>query len=95
MSISDWRTQIDDVDNRLLRLLNQRAELASIIGRLKQDANLPLHDKRREHSVLARLRAVNGGPLDETAVTVIFQHIISETRRVEARVHSHHANVSG
>jgi chorismate mutase/prephenate dehydratase len=86
MTIADWRTQIDDVDNELLRLLNQRAKLASRIGRLKQDANLPLGDERREHSLLARLRAVNIGPLDDAAITGIFQQIIAETRRVEARL---------
>jgi chorismate mutase len=86
MTIADWRTQIDDVDDELLRLLNQRAKLASKIGRLKHDANLPLNDDRREHSLLARLRAVNIGPLDDAAVTGIFERIIAETRRVEARL---------
>jgi chorismate mutase / prephenate dehydratase len=86
MTIADWRVQIDDVDNELLRLLNERAKLASKIGRLKQDTNLPLNDEDRERSLLARLCAANDGPLDDPGVSKIFRQIINETRRVEARV---------
>jgi|GEM_PF-392203 len=86
MTIEDWRTEIDTVDNELLRLLNQRAQLAAMIGRLKQLANLPVSDADRERALLERLRKVNAGPLDDQAVAVIFQQIISETSRLEARV---------
>lgn len=83
MTINDWRTEIDNVDNEILRLLNQRVQLATIIGRLKQAANLPLSDVGRERTLLARLRRINVGPLDDRAVALIFQQIIFETRRLE------------
>jgi chorismate mutase len=85
MKIADWRTEIDNLDNELLRLLNQRAKLATRIGKLKRAANLPLCDEDRERALVARLRHVNAGPLDDRAVAVIFQQIIRETRRAEAR----------
>jgi chorismate mutase len=84
MTIDDWRTEIDNVDNELLRLLNQRVQLAAMIGRLKQAGNLPLSDVDRERTLLARLRQINAGPLDDQAVVTIFQQIIFETRRIEA-----------
>lgn len=84
MTIDDWRTEIDNVDNELLRLLNQRVQLAAMIGILKRAANLPLSDVDRERALLARLRHVNAGPLDDRAVSTIFQQIILETRRMEA-----------
>jgi chorismate mutase len=83
MTIDDWRTEIDNVDDEILRLLNQRVQLATIIGRLKKAANLPLSDVRRERTLLARLRRLNVGPLDDQAVALIFQQIIFETRRLE------------
>ena len=84
MTIDEWRTEIDNVDNELLRLLNQRIQLAAIIGRLKQAASLPLSDVERERALLARLRRINAGPLDDQAVSSIFQQIIFETLRMEA-----------
>lgn len=85
MTIADWRAEIDNLDNELLRLLNQRASLAARIGKLKRAASLPLCDEDRERALVARLRRVNAGPLDDQAVAIIFQQIIRETRRVEAR----------
>ena len=84
MTIEDWRSEIDNVDNELLGLLNQRVQLAAMIGRLKRAANLPVNDAHRERALLDRLRHVNAGPLDDQAVGVIFQQIISETSRLEA-----------
>ena len=86
MTIADWRTEIDKLDNELLRLLNQRARIASRIGKAKTETNLPLADNDRERALVARLCHINAGPLDDAAVAAIFQEIISQTRRVEARV---------
>jgi chorismate mutase / prephenate dehydratase len=83
MTINDWRTEIDNVDNEILRLLNQRVQLAAMIGSLKRAANLPLNDFDRERSLLTRLRHINVGPLDDQALALIFQRIIFETRRLE------------
>ena len=85
MTIEDWRNEIDNVDNELLGLLNQRVQLATMIGRLKRAARLPMSDPDRERALLERVRLVNAGPLDDQAVEVIFQQIISETSRLEAR----------
>ena len=85
MTIEDWRNEIDNVDNELLGLLNQRVQLATMIGRLKRAASLPMSDPDRERALLQRVRLVNAGPLDDQAVEVIFQQIISETSRLEAR----------
>ena len=85
MTITEWRTEIDDIDDQVLRLLNQRARLAVLIGKLKIATNQPLSDEARERGLIAKLAEVNGGPLDEAAIAAIFQQIIAETRRLEAR----------
>ena len=76
MRIEDWRAQIDEVDNELLRLLNRRARLAARIGGMKSRAGLPLYDPDREREVLARACRANAGPLDEGAVARIFRRIM-------------------
>ena len=88
MTIADWRMEIDNLDNELLRLLNERAKLAATIGELKQAGNLPLVDEDRERNLIARLCHINAGPLDEAAIAGIFREIISETRRLEDLVRS-------
>jgi chorismate mutase-like protein len=86
MTIEYWRTEIDEVDRELLRLLNRRARLAAKVGTLKRAAGLPLTDPEREQLVLRRLQQANTGPLDHRAINKLFRRIIRESRRVEGQL---------
>ena len=86
MTIEHWRTEIDEVDRELLRLLNRRARLAMKVGSLKQNAGLPCCDTERERDVITRLQQANGGPLDSRAIGKLFRRIISESRNLQARL---------
>jgi chorismate mutase-like protein len=86
MTIEHWRTEIDEIDRELLRLLNRRARLAMKVGTLKQNAGLPCCDTERERDVLTRLQQANGGPLDSRAIGKLFRRIIRESRTLEARM---------
>lgn len=88
MNIEYWRTEIDEIDRELLRLLNRRARLAMKVGVLKTAAGLPCCDPERERRVLNRLQQANPGPLDQDAVTKLFRRIIRESRRMETLVPS-------
>jgi chorismate mutase len=81
--ITALRTQIDAVDEQLVVLLNARAAHALAIGRLKEQAHEPVYQPAREAEVLAHVRSVNQGPLDDGAVTRLFERIIDEARRLE------------
>src|SRR5574341_2022871 len=70
-TIGDWRQDIDRIDAELVALLNRRAECALAIGRIKRRERLPVRVPEREQHVLARVAALNGGPLPETAVQAI------------------------
>ena len=84
MTIEDWRAEIDEIDNELLRLLNVRARLAIRVGESKRSAGLSVLDGAREREVIERARRANAGPLDDRAVARIFRRIIQESRRAEA-----------
>jgi chorismate mutase len=81
--IAALREQIDAVDEQLVVLLNARAAHALAIGRLKEQAHEPVYQPAREAAVLAHVRSVNPGPLDDGAVTRLFERIIDEARRLE------------
>ena len=83
MDIDDWRSRIDELDARLLGLLNQRGICALEIGKLKDASGQPIYSPDRENNILARLREANDGPLSDKAVTRLFRHIIDEVRQLE------------
>lgn len=85
MGIEDWRSQINALDNDLLRLLNQRAQLALRVGESKKGSGLSVCDHTREREVTERMCSINEGPLDDRAVVELFRAIIHESRRIQSR----------
>ena len=85
MSIEDWRTEINGLDSELLRLLNQRAQLALRVGESKAASGLSLCDHTREREVIERMCEANEGPLDDRAIVELFRAVIHESRRIQTR----------
>ncbi len=83
MSIDDWRRRIDELDRKLVELLNERSRCALEIGRLKQAAQLPLYQPDREREVLENAERANPGPLSHRAIRRLFERILDEARSVE------------
>ncbi len=83
MDISDWRKRIDELDEKLVELLNQRSRCAAEIGRLKQKAGEPVYQPERERQVLEQVQQRNGGPLSNEQLRRIFERIVDEARMVE------------
>ncbi|MBV9155212.1 MAG: chorismate mutase [Acidobacteriaceae bacterium] len=77
------RLHIDELDLRLLELLNQRTAIVEEIGRIKQDLRLAVYEPKREDQVLANVAGHNHGPLPPDAVQRIFERIIDEMRTVQ------------
>ena len=83
MNLSDWRRRIDEIDKKLVALLNERSHCALEIGKLKQAANIPLYQPDRENEVLANAERENPGPLSDAAIRRLFERIIDEARAAE------------
>jgi chorismate mutase len=83
MEIADWRIQIDDLDAKILELLNARAGCALEIGKIKRGLNLKIHDPEREKTIMERLTGLNKGPLTDGGVRRVFERIIDESRKLE------------
>ena len=81
--IDTLRARIDQIDHQLVGLLSERAACALAIGRLKELAGMPIYQPAREADVLEHVRTVNPGPLDNDAMTRLFERIIDEARRLE------------
>ncbi len=86
MSLEEWRSKIDDIDRRLVELLNERSQCVIEIGRLKKTDGTPLYQPQRECEVLEAVERANHGPLSEAAIRRLFERILDEARSVERTV---------
>jgi chorismate mutase len=83
MNLSDWRRRMDEIDKKLVELLNERSQCALEVGRIKQEAGMPIYQPARENEVLANAARNNKGPLSDAAIRRLFERIIDEARSAE------------
>ncbi len=83
MNISDWRRRMDEIDKKLVELLNERSHCALEIGRIKQEQGIPIYQPTRESEVLSNAENNNKGPLSHSAIRRLFERIIDEARSAE------------
>jgi len=74
--IAALRTRIDEVDCRIVGLLNERARLALEIRGLKPQVNLSLYDPKREEEIFANLAACNEGPVFDDNLREVYAAIL-------------------
>ena len=75
-SLAKLRFFIDELDNELLKLLNERAKCVTKIGKIKQKENKDILVPLREKEVLDRLLKFNKGPMTDAMVIYLFKQII-------------------
>lgn len=83
MDISDWRTRIDRLDLEIVELLNQRAEAARAIGKLKEATDMPVYEPNREQVIFENVRSHNRGPLPDSELVYIYQRVIAVMRSLQ------------
>ena len=83
MEIADWRKKIDEMDRRLVELLNQRAQAAQEIGRLKRHTGMPIYEPQREKTILENVQGHNQGPLPPDQLRLVFERIIDVMRSLQ------------
>ena len=81
--LEEFRLLIDDVDRRIVALLNERTLVVEDIGRVKREAHLPVYEPKREDLVFANITSANHGPLTTQAVRGIFERIIDASRSIQ------------
>jgi len=81
--VTEWRKRIDEIDQQLVKLLNERARCAVEIGHIKKKVNLPTWQPEREAEILRNVVKSNSGPLDDAAIRRLFERIIDEARALE------------
>lgn len=83
MDITDWRKRIDELDEKLVELLSQRARAAHEIGKLKRTCGMPIYEPDREQAVFDHVTRVNPGPLPKGDMQRIYERIMDVMRQIQ------------
>ncbi len=86
MTLSEIRKKIDAIDEQLVRLLNERADLVHEVGQVKKAEGTSIYAPEREEQVLRALLEKNrahAGRLPEKAIRAIYREIMSASLALE------------
>ena len=83
-TLLELRDAIDAVDQQLLALLNDRADLAHEVGELKKGEGSPVFRPEREAAVIHKLQALNTRRLKPESIGHIWREVMSACRALEA-----------
>lgn len=82
-SLPYHREAIDQIDEKILKLLTERAEHVLAIGEIKKKEGLPVWVPERERIIYDRLKKLNISKLPDSAIRNIFREIISASIALE------------
>ncbi len=83
MNIGEVRKKIDEIDHKLVEMLNERANCALEIGKMKNKSERSIFAPEREKQVIEGVLRNNKGPLSDRTMSAIFREIISACRALE------------
>jgi chorismate mutase / prephenate dehydratase len=78
------RQRINSIDDQIVNLLNQRAQVVREVGLIKKQFHAPASAPGREEQVLRRVAGKAQAPLTPSAVEVIYKGILHEMSLMEA-----------
>ncbi len=82
--LAGLRRRIDEVDQKILEQLNDRARLVQEVGEFKKGCGTSVYAAAREREIVERLEAANPGPFPAAGLGPVFREIISSTRSLES-----------
>ena len=83
MDLNPIREKIDQIDHRLVELINQRLGLAAEIGKIKRSTGGEIYVPEREDAVISKVTADNQGPIKNEALQAIYRELMSAAIALE------------
>src|SRR5690625_377972 len=85
--LDELRVELDDVNDKLLELINHRASLVQEIGQIKQKQNMKRFDPVREREMLNKITEANQGPFVDSTIEHIFKEIFKASLELQKDDH--------
>lgn len=85
--LDSLRTNVDELNLEILRLINERAAVVKEIGKVKEKQGVNRYDPLRERHMLNLLKENNAGPLPQSTVDHIFKEIFKTALELQEDDH--------
>lgn len=83
-ALNSSRQRIDSIDDQIVKLLNERAQVVRQVGLIKKQYHAPVSAPGREEQVVRRAASQAQAPLTPSAVEAIYRTVLHEMSSMEA-----------
>ncbi len=83
MSLSSLRSKIDELDAKIIQLLNERTNLALEVGKIKHETGKEIYAPERESEIYQKIERDAKGPLPKQSLKAIYREIMSASLALE------------
>ncbi|MDD2680452.1 MAG: prephenate dehydratase, partial [Candidatus Omnitrophica bacterium] len=83
MNLKNLRQKIDNLDKKIIQLLNARARITLDVASVKSKSGRSIYAPEREKEVLKKAVLLSKGPLDIRALEAIYREIMSSSLALE------------
>ncbi len=81
--LNEYRKRIDEIDEKLVKLIEDRMKVSKDIAVFKADAGIEVHDPGREMEKLASVESLTQKEYNKKAIRDIFKQILNESREYQ------------
>ena len=81
--IKEFREKINSIDNRIIKLLEERFLIAKEIGQIKFNSNNKILDAKREREIIDNLN-IKTKIISKESLNVIYKNIFKVSREIQS-----------
>ena len=84
--ILELRKKLDEIDEKMLNLLEKRMNIIKSVGKIKSKLNIPIEDTERENEIISRLSEHSGKNLSENQLITIFRSVFQSSKIEQKKI---------
>ena len=86
MNLEEVRTEINEIDKELVRLIEKRMTQVVLVGEYKMKKNIPVLDSKREEIVLKKVSSLVKNKSFDNSIVEIFQAMMTTAKKYQEQM---------
>ena len=93
MELSELRVKIDEIDEKIVELYEQRMEISKQVAEYKIGVGKKVFDKQREQEKLSKVKALTHNEFNSHGIEELFEQIMSMSRKLQYQLLAEHGSL--
>ncbi len=94
MDLLELRTQLDEIDGKLVELYEKRMAVCENVAKYKIETGKPVFDKAREEEKIRKVKSLTHNEFNCHGVEELFEQIMSMSRKLQYQLLSQHGGLN-